>query len=316
LGKICLFFLVWVLLLETSGSNRLMQVATTKNPGSTESRPMTTNMQMKTTSKDTSGGSEGGNDGGSDGGMEGGDGGTGSDNKSTASSDTDDTDDTDDSGESSSDESYTDNTCEKESEPGGCSLLLEVGVSTEYALTEKVDVFRVVKESWRSLSTGGYDVSAISLYVEFLKFISSRRNSNDDRNRRLVEENADLEEFSTTEADIVTTVDDNYDYYYNFSVAFFDDSCTNIGLWFDFFSAVGDNFVADYNDYLQESSLNFTELGLGDTSIESITLYERSSTGAIIGKTTFNTENAGNNYNIKNIILIVNSLIIVCVSLL
>jgi hypothetical protein len=268
---------------------------------------MTTNMQMKTTSKDTSGGSEGGNDGGSDGGMEGGDGGTGSDNKSTASSD-----DTNDDG------SYTDRTCEKESEPSGCSLLLEVGVSTEYALTEKVDVFRVIKEAWRWLSTGGYDVSAITLYVEFLEFLASRRDSNDARTRRLVEENADLEAAITTTdvADIATTVDDNYNYYYNFSVAFFDDSCTNIGLWFDFFSAVGDNFVSEYNDYLQEASLNFTELGLGDTSIDSITLYERSSTGEVIDKTTFNTKNAGNNYNIKNIILIVNSLIIVCVSLL
>jgi len=297
---------------------------------------------------------------------------------------------------------FSDHTCEKDQEPSGeCSLLLEVLVETQYALTNETQIFAVFKDAWQLVaSLSSYGVSSISLYVELLVFdVYGNKNrrallmSGESSSGKSSESSSGSSESSSSETKVTTTQagttsthsstqsgttsthsstqsgttttqsgsttdshsstqshssttgssdttttgssgttttssgttttsssgttsSSTYSYSYNVSVALFEGSCTDVGLFYDYFSTLASDFTSYINEYIDSESKVYSNDGFGDTSILSITLSERSDTGSVISSTTFTSTSPGCSFTRKSIILAISSLCLICISFL
>jgi len=79
-------------------------------------------------------------------------------------------------------------------------------------------------------------------------------------------------------------------YTFDFRVAFYDGTCSNIKSWYDFFSQLGGSFESVYQQYLQSFSKSYGANGLGTVTINSITLSERDASGNTISTTTLSSD--------------------------
>lgn len=197
--------------------------------------------------------------------------------------------------------------CEKASEPQNtCSLLLEVDIKTQDLIILRETLYTIFKDAWSIIADASqYSTISIEFFVESLSY-SKLSSSND---RRL------LQTISTTEATTIvtdppqtattdtTTLETTssgssssssnatesgltYNYEITFSVALFDSSCTDVSLWYTFFSSYSD-FAGSYLDYLIATAESYSTSGFDNVELVTATLSQRDQTGSTVQQTTY-----------------------------